>query len=49
MKRRYAEEYWIPGVNSNAELLKHGRWEYLYVTSPSELNGMIESIKKDSN
>ena len=46
VKRRYAEEYWIPGVNSHPELLEHGRWEYLYVTSPSALNAMIDDVKR---
>ena len=45
VKRRYAEEYWIPGVNSHPELLEHGRWVYLYVTSPPTLNSMIDDAK----
>lgn len=49
VKRRYAEEYWIPGVNSYPDLLEHGRWEYLYVTSPSGLNEMIDDAKEDSS
>ena len=49
VKRRYAEEYWIPGVNSHPDLLEHGRWAYLYVTSPSRLNAKIDNAKKDSS
>ena len=49
VKRMYAEEYWIPGVNAHPDLLEQGRWEYLYVTSPSRLNQMIDDAKEDSS
>ena len=48
VKKMYAEEYWIPGVNANPELLEYGSWEYLYVTSPSQLNEMIDGVKRGS-
>ena len=45
MKRRYAEDYWIPSVNARREFQKLGRWEYLYVTHPDHLDGMIDEAK----
>lgn len=45
-KRRYAEEYWIPSVNARPEFQELGRWEYLYVTHPDRLNGMIDEAKR---
>ena len=49
VKRRYAEDYWVPGVNSHPDLLEHGRWVYLYVTSPSRLNAMMDNAKEDAS
>ena len=45
-KRRYAEEFWIPSVNAHPEFQNLGRWEYLYVTHPDLLNGMIDEAKR---
>lgn len=45
-KRAYAEDYWIPAVNSHPEFRKTGRWEYLYVTDPDALDAMMDEAKK---
>ena len=45
VKRRYAEDYWVPSVNARREFQKLGRWEYLYVTHPDHLDGMIDEAK----
>ena len=47
VKRKYAEEYWIPAVNGHLDLLEHGRWEYIYVTAPPTLNTMIDGAKRE--
>ena len=45
-KRRYAEDCWIPSVNAHPDFQKLGRWEYLYVTHPERLDGMIDEAKR---
>ena len=45
-KRRYAEDCWIPSVNAHPYFQKLGRWEYLYVTHPERLDGMIDEAKR---
>ena len=46
MKKRYAEEYWIPSVNEHTELQQHGKWTYIYVTDPSTIHSMINETKE---
>ena len=46
VKKRYAEEYWIPSVNEHTELRRHGRWRYLYVTDPSDIHRMMNEAKE---
>ena len=48
VKKKYAEEYWIPGVNAHPDIQKYGRWEYIYVTHPSNLGAMIDQVKGES-
>ena len=48
VKKKYAEEYWIPGVNAHPELRKYGGWVYLYVTEPLDADGMIDWVKGES-
>ena len=45
VKRAYAEDYWMPSVNSHPEFHEMGRWEYLYVTRPDALDAMIDDAK----
>ena len=40
-KRRYAEEFWCPSVNQDAELNQHGPWAYLYIEDPGVTHMMI--------
>lgn len=46
-KRRYAEEFWIPSVNNHPEFSGLGHWDYLYVTHPDALDGMINEAKSE--
>ena len=46
VKKRYAEEYWIPSVNKHSELRRHGKWTYIYVTNPSSIHRMINEAKE---
>lgn len=44
-KRRYAEDFWLPSVNAHSEFSELGRWDYLYVTHPDDLDGKINDAK----
>ena len=45
VKRAYSEDYWTPAVNAHGEFRDMGRWAYLYVTRPDELDEMIDKAK----
>ena len=47
VKRRYAQEFWIPSVNNHSEFSALGCWDYLYVTHPDDLDGMTNEAKSE--
>ena len=43
-KSRYANEFWVPSVNSDPNLSQHGQWQYLYVEHPAKAHMMIDQL-----
>ena len=45
-KRRYATQFWVPAVNNDEELSRHGPWKYLYVDNPDRAHMMIDQLAR---
>ena len=43
-KKRWAEQYWIPAVNSNEDLTGQAKWRYLYIENPGQLHMQLTNI-----
>lgn len=44
VKKRYAEEFWVPGVNASSQYREYGRWAYLYVEDPVLAHQQVDEI-----
>ena len=43
-KKLWAEQYWIPAVNSNEDLNGQTKWRYLYIEDPGQLHMQLTNI-----
>ena len=44
VKKRYAEEFWLPGVNSSSRYGEDGVWEYMYIVDPDLAHQQIDQL-----
>ena len=43
-KSRYTTQFWVPAVNSDQDLSRHGQWVYMYVDHPDKAHMMIDQL-----